>query len=148
LWEGILLLTAFLLCLSPAYGAGTITENFANNQYNTQLWYLYNSGPGTTAQVANERLEVDVAGSGYSGLIASGFSLIGDFDVQVDFTLINWPTNNGAQLAIGMQPTQSESYLCMLGRANSNGNEQYFTIFLIILKIMQSSDRPGAASCA
>jgi len=89
-----------------------------------------------------------VAGSGYSGLIASGFSLIGDFDVQVDFTLINWPTNNGAQLAIGMQPTQSESYLCMLGRANSNGNEQYFTIFLIILKIMQSSDRPGAASCA
>jgi hypothetical protein len=43
LWAGILLLTAFLLGLSPAYGAGTITENFANNQYNTKLWYLYNS---------------------------------------------------------------------------------------------------------
>jgi hypothetical protein len=71
-----------------------------------------------------------VAGGGYAGLMASGFSLIGDFDMKVDFTLIDWPTNNGAQLAIGMQPTQLESFLCMLGRANSNGNEQYFTIFL------------------
>ena len=59
---GIMLLSALLLWLSPAQASGTITENFTNNQYNTQLWGQWNMGPGTAAQVINNRLEVQCGG--------------------------------------------------------------------------------------
>ena len=70
--------------LSPAYGSGTITENFTNNQYNTDLWYLWNNGQGVTAEIVTERLEINVAGNGYKGLSGWGFTLIGDFEVKLN----------------------------------------------------------------
>jgi hypothetical protein len=130
---GILLLAALLLCLSPAYGSGTITENFANNQYNTDLWGLWNIGQGTTAQVVNNRLEGTVSGSGNAGLYGWGFTLIGDFEMRVDFTLINWPPSNLTQITIGLN--NQSTTLCQVGRANApinivHGGEQYFTFIM------------------
>jgi hypothetical protein len=128
---GIMLLAALLLWLSPAFGSGTITENFTNNQYDTDLWYLWNMGQGTTAQVTNDRLEVTVSGNGYAGLNFSGYTLIGDFDVKVDFTLIDWPASNKTQIVMGpfnLSPTN----LFQVGRANTPSaiHEQYFTIII------------------
>jgi hypothetical protein len=123
---GILLLAVALLTVSPSQGA-TITENFAGNQYNTDLWNLYQSG-GTTAQVIHNRLEVTVAGNGYAGLYGNGFTLKGDFDMRVDFTMINWPPNNLTQITIGLQ-NQSQN-LGQVARASTPGGEQYFTIIM------------------
>jgi len=124
----IILVAGLLLWLSPACSA-TITENFANNQYNHNLWSLMNQGQGTTAQITNNRLEVTVAGSGYSNFNGGGITLTGDFDMKVDFTLINWPENNGTQLSIGTL-TQSPSNLFQMARANGNDREQYFSLIL------------------
>jgi hypothetical protein len=125
-----MLLVALLLWLSPAYGGGTITENFTNNQYNTHLWDLWGAGQGVTAQVINDRLEVNVAGNGYAGLVGFAFTLIGDFDMKVDFTLINWPASNGTQITMGTNKL-SPSHLFQVARANGyNGQEQYFTNIL------------------
>jgi hypothetical protein len=144
LWKigGIILLFAFLLPFSPAYG-GTIIENFTDNQYNTDLWWLYSNGE-VTGQVTDNRLEVNVGGSGYAGLYGAGFTLIGDFDIRADFTLINWPTNNGTQVTIGINSFSST--ICSIGRANTgppNGVERYFTI---ILTNYTSTDLSGPIS--
>jgi hypothetical protein len=132
-FRGIMLLAAFLLWLGPAYGAGTITEDFTNNQYNTSLWNLWNMGAETTAQVTNNRLEVTVAGNGYAGLDSSGFTLIGDFDMFVEFTMIDWPASNGTQITMGTF-NSSWTNTFQVGRANaplnSSGEEQYFTVIL------------------
>jgi hypothetical protein len=129
-FAGLILVAVFLLSLSPAYG-GTITENFTNNQFNIRLWGLWNSGTGTTAEVTNNRLEVTVTGPGYAGISGYGFTLIGDFDMQVDFTLINWPTDNGTQLYV--TANDASSSLFQVGRGNTgptNGKELYFTLAL------------------
>lgn len=128
-FTGIMLLAIFLLWLSPAYGSGTITENFINNEYNTDLWDLSSMGQGTVAQITTNRLEVTVSGNGYSNFAGWGFTLPGDFDVQVDFTLIDWPASNGTQLSIGTF-TKSPSNMFQTARANGNSREQYFTISL------------------
>jgi hypothetical protein len=133
-FAAIFLLAIFLLSFSPAYGSGTITENFIGNQYNTDLWSLWNMGQGITAQVANNRLEVTVGGNGYAGLNGWGFTLIGDFEMTVDFTLINWPAANGTQLTIGTFDPSYQSQV-QVGRANTRiptivGVEQYFAFIM------------------
>jgi hypothetical protein len=133
-FSGFLLLVALQLWLAPAYGSGNITENFIGNQYNTDLWSLWNMGVGTTAQVANNRLEVTVGGNGYAGLNGWGFTLIGDFEMKVDFTLLNWPLANGTQLAIGTFDASYQSQ-AQVARANtrtptSTGVEQYFAFIM------------------
>ncbi|MEW6660472.1 MAG: hypothetical protein AB1424_17640 [Thermodesulfobacteriota bacterium] len=131
-FAAIFSLVVLLLPFSPAYGSGTITENFTNNQYNTALWNLWNQGTGTTSQIINDRFEVTVAGNGYAGFNGYGFTLVGDFDMQVDFTLIDWPTDNGTQLIIAPY-NLADTISVQLGRANAptdvNHKEQYFSIF-------------------
>lgn len=132
-FTGIMLLAIFLLWLSPAYGGGAIIEDFFNNQYDTKLWRLgQDLGTGTTGQVINNRLEATVGGNGYVTFEGRGFTLIGDFDMRVDFTLINWPTNNGTQLTIWPFKVPDTLWV-QLGRANAptdvNHKEQYFSIF-------------------
>jgi hypothetical protein len=129
---GMFLLTALLLSLSPAYG-GTITENFTNNQYNTQLWELGYQGTGTTATVANNRLEVSVGGGGYAGFTGVGFTLIGDFTMTADYTLFNWPVNNGTQLTMGTF-NKSPAELFQVGHANggiSLGSTEWFFTYIL-----------------
>jgi hypothetical protein len=108
---------------------GTITENFTGNQYNTNLWDIYNyMGQGSTAQVLNDRLEGTVSGNGYANLNSWGFTLIGDFEMQVDFTLINWLPFNGTQITMGTYG-QSPTQLFQVARGNY-GQEVYFTYIL------------------
>jgi len=108
---------------------GTITEDFTGNQYNTNLWSIYTyMGQGSTAQVLHDQLEGTVSGDGYANLGGYGFTLIGDFEMQVDFTLLNWPASNGTQITMGTY-SQSPTQLFQVARGNS-GQEVYFTYIL------------------
>lgn len=134
---GMFLLTALLLSLSPAYG-GTITENFTNNQYNTRLWKLGYQGTGTTATIANNQLEVSVGGGGYAGFTGVGFTLIGDFTMTADYTLINWPASNGTQLTMGTF-NKSPAELFQVGRACTNsGPPAYLDVELFFTYILDN----------
>ncbi|HEY9073031.1 MAG TPA: hypothetical protein VIN67_02765 [Desulfobaccales bacterium] len=103
------LLVGFLLSVSPLY-AGTIFQSFTNNSFNTQYFFLQMSGtPGTpTVAVTSNRLELTVPAttSSTSPPAAAGlepydiYNLTGDYDIQVDFNLLNWPTPNGVQAGI------------------------------------------------
>jgi len=96
----VILLVGFLLSISPLY-AGTIFQNFNNNSYNTNYFFLQMSQtPGApTVTVTNGRLEVTFPASTIT-LAAAGLGnlanhrLVGDYDIQVDFDLLTWPSDN------------------------------------------------------
>ena len=73
-----------------------------------------------------------MAGNGYAGLNGWDFTLTGDFDMRVDFTLINWPANNGTQIYLAPY-SKSSGNLFQVARANPgsiSGQEQYFAIIM------------------
>jgi hypothetical protein len=126
----LIALAVLLLGVLPCFGA-TITENFDNNQYNDDLFWLFNMGQGVTAQVVNERLEIgipaNVDGMGNFGVVDYLFA--GDFDLQVDFSLLNWPAHNQTQVMLGAGAAGGQEYL-QVARANGmNDTEIYFTLF-------------------
>jgi len=108
---------------------GTITENFTDNQYNANLWELDYMGQGSTAQVINDRLEGTVAGNGYANFNGWSFTLIGDFEMEVDFTLLNWLPSNGTQISMGTYD-QSPDELFQVARGSGSQQEVYFTYIL------------------
>ena len=71
-------------------------DDFNDNSIDPNGWFvtLDPSGTGTIIET-NQRLEMlkTQSGSGYLGL-ASKCKVQSDFDVQVDFTLLNWPMQN------------------------------------------------------
>jgi len=105
---GMIFLAAFLLWFSPAHG-GTISESFNNNTYDQNFWGTGTQGQGPSTAVTSNRLEITIpanASAGgnpypFGGQIGSRFELVGDFDVQVDFNLFNWPSPVGVQVGIG-----------------------------------------------
>jgi uncharacterized repeat protein (TIGR01451 family) len=127
-------LAIFLLSLSPAFG-GTIYEKFNNNTYNHDLFWLGIQGEGTTAVVANKRLEITLpassGGSLYMGMLESNFSLAGDFDVQVDFNLLTWPPYNEAQVGLSIAQAYNFSiFRRSRGLYAAGRDEVYYTMIM------------------
>ena len=81
-----------------------IDDDFNDNFLNPSLWSVLGPPPGFVVNVSetNQRLEITVvsAGFGGGGIISNCF-LAGDFDVQVDYTLINWPATNLHSVRLG-----------------------------------------------
>jgi hypothetical protein len=104
------LVLAMLVGFSPSYGGGVLTENFINNIYNQDLWFISTQGIGPSTAVTNNRLEITLPANSstggnpfpFGGVLGCKFALRSDYDVQVDFTLFNWPVPTGVQ--VGIQP--------------------------------------------
>ena len=78
-------------------------DTFDDNSLSLERWDVLVPPPGFGASVVerNQRLEVSVGpGAGGAGVVSKCF-LAGDFDVQVDFTLLNWPANNQHNVRLG-----------------------------------------------
>jgi len=112
-------LVGFLLSISPLY-AGTIFQNFNNNSYSTNYFFLQTSQAlgAPSVAVTNNRLEltvpispVELAAAGLGNL--PNHRLVGDYDIQVDFDLLTWPSPNGLNAGIVTQ-------LYELTRMNNN----------------------------
>jgi len=81
----------------------TMSDNFDANTLNIGRWGLLSPPPTSTVTVTNTNQQLQVTmspGIGGGGLI-SFCSLSGDFDVQVDYILLNWPANNNHSLRLG-----------------------------------------------
>lgn len=82
--------------------AGTITDNFDASTLNSGLWEVTSTGGPSIAQTAGQ-LQVTIPGvssSPLSGGVQSKFTLIGDYDMQAEFSLLTWPANNGIRVGI------------------------------------------------
>lgn len=100
--SGGLVLAIGLLLASPSQG-GTIQDNFNDNFLNPFLWEAEIMGTGPTVRETNGRMEITFPADSSGDLLmagVSGFFLAGDFDAQVDFDLLEWPTANGFNVSI------------------------------------------------
>jgi hypothetical protein len=50
------------------------------------------------------------AGDEFGARLVSVFQLHGDFDIQVDFSLPQWPDYNGMRVAIGLTDSPFDDY--------------------------------------
>jgi hypothetical protein len=102
--SGGLILGICLLLASPSQG-GTVHDNFNDNYLNPVYWWVNIQGTGPTVIETNSWLEItfpaDSSGSALMAGISSERTLVGDFDAQVDFNLLTWPTGNGFNVSIG-----------------------------------------------
>jgi hypothetical protein len=97
-------------CLILALGAPalaeTLFEDFNDNSLDPTLWTVDHWGTGPSLVESNQQLEIDFPGSSsgtdFGCKLASNFLLRGDFDLQVEFRLLNWPFGNGVRLGLGM----------------------------------------------
>lgn len=82
----------------PHASALTFTDDFNNNIIDPTWWTVTATGDSTIA-AANGRVEIM---QGAAGFAAFSFvtPVVGDFVVTVDYTLINWPTNNQERLVL------------------------------------------------
>lgn len=86
-------------------------DDFNDNTINLFMWSPWQSG-GVTIAEANQRLEIffpyDSSGVVFSGSIHSNCWLRGDFDIQADFYLLEWPsidqlgTGNGVRMGLSV----------------------------------------------
>jgi hypothetical protein len=101
-----------LLVISLLVGAGTgaraevFREDFDDNQIDPTLWTAVVYGTGPSIAEVNQQLEATIPGSSsgqdFGVKLSTEFFFRGDFDVQVDFRLLQWPYGNGVRLAFGV----------------------------------------------
>ena len=86
--------------------AEVLIEDFNDNYLDPTLWRAYVYGSGPQLSETNQQLRIEIPGTSSGGdfgvKLASNFLLRGDFDVQVDFLLLNWPFGNGVRMALGI----------------------------------------------
>jgi dipeptidyl aminopeptidase/acylaminoacyl peptidase len=96
-----------------------------------QFWRSWSSGSGATIDEQNGRLEATVAADSVQGgqydqiSVESGTTcrLAGDFDVQVDYQLLEWPAANGVQVVL--QSFDAANQGVVMARESETGLEQY-----------------------
>ena len=115
---------------------------------NRTLWNRSNT-PGVTVDEVNGRVEIAVAATAENG---GDFNIIGgtlgtncrwrgDFDVRVDFELLDWPAANGVA---GQLSSWYSAYSATIGRFSSNaGREEYTGWFPAGSNSLTGADRTG-----
>ena len=83
-------------------------DDFNDNSVSTSLWSLAQGGSGPVLSEGDQTLQLffpstsfDNGQGGFSAGLTSACKLKGDFDVQVDFNLLTWPSANGVRVGLG-----------------------------------------------
>ncbi len=128
----------YLVCVSSQGMAFVFTDNFDDNSLNT-FWWTNNSSGGSTSSEANNRLEMVQGSSGYSQLMFN-YPVPGNFTAQVDYSLLNWPSDNQERIAIAGTFGAVERI-----SDNGFGGERYLTHFVGegVLGLTATSDMSG-----
>ena len=94
------------LCTSTALGQVRI-DDFNDNIIDPALWTSRLVGVGPTIAQTNQRLEITFPANSAEtgqGVFWSGLDgacqLTGDFDIQVDYELLAWPSSNGVRVGL------------------------------------------------
>jgi dipeptidyl aminopeptidase/acylaminoacyl peptidase len=113
--------------------AAPYLESFDSNTINPRFWNVFSPGASSTsAALANQRLEMsmgaDAVSAGAFGVQAASRCLLqGDFDLQVDYSLLDWPTASGVTVALAAEP---DNTVARSGATLTSGeSERYFAYF-------------------
>lgn len=90
------------------------------------LWRISMHGTGFSATANTTQLDLTIPtdSTGNAGVI-SKFTVIGDFDVRVNYVLNTWPSNNGIGLSLGFHTLSGGAADAVIGR---NENSYVWTI--------------------
>lgn len=94
-------LVAAALAALPVAHAYTFTDDFSGPSINTTMWtpeVVVTSD--STITLANGRIEMAQSDWFGGSALAFNWPVNGDFDFQVDFTLLDWPAANYERIAI------------------------------------------------
>jgi hypothetical protein len=120
--------------ISATFSPLLVNDNFNDNSLNPSRWNATASGVGPSISESNQRLEITIpsfsSGNAFGANAGSIFKMRGDFDVQADYNLLDWPLVNGVRVGMGgpyvierdsfsagdgSPPTPSEIYLSDFG---------------------------------
>ncbi|MBN2098115.1 MAG: IPT/TIG domain-containing protein [Dehalococcoidia bacterium] len=150
----------FLLPAAVAKAAGSyFSDNFGDNAINFSFWAAIEEGGPTVAEV-NGRLEITIPSTSRdpSAIPEQGFRagyisvapVSGDFDAQVDFELLTWPSNNGVRVGIiaAQNPYEApgvQNFNAALERISQTSGESYISDISThaTLKTAPTSDLSG-----
>ena len=133
-----LCLVACLLFLpGPAAAEPVLSDDFNDNAINSSLWKAVSSGSGPTVFEINQRLEIALpahsANDPSAPIFSAGYSSVcrlrGDFDVQVDYRLLTWPSRNGVRIGLNSSTLGGVSRISG-GNGDGFGAEVYLTNFV------------------
>lgn len=93
-------------------------DNFDDNSANSSMWTPIIYGSASTIAELNQRLEIVHSADGSDAPNRSFFGahyvnncqLAGNFDVHVDYNLLNWPIANGVRLGLSIDDDTDMSY--------------------------------------
>jgi hypothetical protein len=123
---------------SPAYAAwaGNIVDTFDGASINTRLWRPFEESPHQRLSQQGGELRIQIDGGSHGGAgVRSKFSLMGDFDMTVDYRLIAWPEPNGVKLGFEGPGGESSDQVIIVNRVSwgpddpQNPKEVYFASF-------------------
>lgn len=101
------------LLLTPA-GAEVFVDDFDDNSIAAENWAVVVYGSGAQIAEQNQRLEFFMPGSAsgteFGTRLVSQFEMRGDFDIRVDYQLLQWPWYNGVRIAIAMTDNLYDNY--------------------------------------
>jgi len=88
--------------------AAVFSDNFDDNAIDTAYWTSFDNGYGTSCAETNGHLEITIPSTSYEAAAPDSFSagyysnfyLKGDFDIQVDYYLLDWPDGNGVRMGL------------------------------------------------
>jgi hypothetical protein len=128
---------------------GRMDDNFNGSSVNTALWFvtIVPAGVGTISET-NQQLEmtrITPASSSYQGL-ASKCKVSGDFDVQADYRLLNWPAQNFYTVRLAAQDLPQGDIGLVGVYRNSYADENYqfrSQVGLAGLVVVSTTDTSG-----
>lgn len=135
---------ALLLGIS-ADAAMTFTDDF-NDGAKASFWNVPTLGSGASIAEANGRLEItiatDASGSQFSAAYQSVGLFNGDFDEQVEYCLLEWPSQSGVRVGIGLSLIAAMERVSF-GVRDVGSGELYVTGFQDGFFAVPTGDRAG-----
>ena len=115
----------------PTALTSPLVDDFADGVRDASVWHQVTTGTGTAISETGGSVRVSIDGDATPGpppnYIAAHFglqcSMPGDYDIQVDYTLLDWPAGNGVSAGLTMSGGPSVAEL--VDRAGFTWGEQY-----------------------
>jgi hypothetical protein len=125
-------LISYRLSVPSVTYAATIFDDFDDGTTDTSKWMINVTGdhPPSIAEEEGHlaiTLAAEAAADPSAGFVGAGYisacPLVGDFDIQVDYNLINWPEKNGVRVALSLDSNQETPREYNAVRASLGNND-------------------------
>lgn len=108
----IVILSIFIIAVT---GQCSVIDNFDDGKMDTSLWTTFIDGIGPTAIEESGCVVVTIPADAheaedphsFGGGFKSAKCIRGDFDIQVDYNLVEWPSGSGVSVGLGLWPVRT-----------------------------------------